>query len=118
MPGASIHIDTLIALLLIASATAVITKWVRVPYAVALVLAGLIIGLARIIPPVSMTPDLVLTIFLPALLFEASWNLDAAALGRDWRPIGILSTLGVVVCMLSVAAILHFVGGINIQTAM
>ncbi len=34
---ASIHIDTLLALLLIASATAVVIKWVRVPYAVALV---------------------------------------------------------------------------------
>jgi CPA1 family monovalent cation:H+ antiporter len=113
-----IHVDTLIALLLVASATAVIIKWIRVPYAVALVIAGLIIGLSKVLPPVSMTPELVLLIFLPALLFEASWNLDLAALKRDWLSITTLATVGVVVCMFGVAAILHFAGGMNTQTAL
>ncbi len=114
----SIHVDTLLALLLVASATAVIIKWIRVPYAVALVIAGLIIGLSQVLPPVIMTPDLVLLIFLPALLFEASWNLDIKALRRDWVPISALATVGVVVCMLGVAAILHFAGGMSTQTAL
>lgn len=65
-----------------------------------------------------MTPDLVLLIFLPALLFEASWNLDMKALRRDWLPISVLATVGVVVCMLGVAAILHFAGGMNVSTAL
>jgi len=115
---ASIHVDTLLALLLVASATAVVIKWVRVPYAVALVIAGLIIGLSKVLPPVSMTPELVLLIFLPALLFEASWNLDIKSLRRDWLSISVLATIGVVVCMFGVAAILHFAGGVNIQTAL
>ncbi len=115
---ASIHVDTLLALLLVASATAVVIKWVRVPYAVALVIAGLIIGLSKVLPPVSMTPELVLLIFLPALLFEASWNLDIKALKRDWFSISVLATAGVVICMFGVAAILHFAGGMNIQTAL
>jgi CPA1 family monovalent cation:H+ antiporter len=116
--NSSIHPDTLLALLLVASATAAVTKWVRVPYAVALVIAGLIIGLSKVLPPVSMTPDLVLLIFLPALLFEASWNLDIKALRRDWLSISVLATVGVVVCMVGVAAILHFMGNINTQTAL
>ena len=115
---AAIHVDTLLALLLVASATAVVIKWVRVPYAVALVIAGLIIGLSKVLPPVSMTPELVLLIFLPALLFEASWNLDIKALRRDWFSISVLATAGVVICMFGVAAILHFAGGVGIQTAM
>jgi len=115
---ASIHVDTLLALLLVASATAVVIKWVRVPYAVALVIAGLIIGLSKVLPPVSMTPELVLLIFLPALLFEASWNLDIKALRRDWFSISVLATAGVVICMFGVAAILHFAGGMGIQTAL
>lgn len=113
-----IHIDTLLALLLVASATAVVIKWVRVPYAVALVIAGLIIGLSDVLPPVAMTPDLVLLIFLPALLFEASWNLDIHALRRDWLSISSLATIGVVVCMFGVAAILHFAGGMQTTTAL
>ena len=118
MESAPIHIETLLALLLVASGTAVIIKWVRVPYAVALVIAGLIIGLSNILPPVVMTPELVLLIFLPALLFEASWNLDIKALKRDWLSISSLATIGVVVCMFSVAAILHFAGGMKTQTAL
>ncbi len=116
--GNAIHIETLLALLLIASATAVITKWVPVPYSVALVIAGLIIGLSGILPPISMTPELVLLIFLPALLFEASWNLDIQALRRDWRSISALATVGVVVCMLAVACVLHLAGGMNVETAL
>lgn len=115
---ATIHIDTLLALLLVASATAVVIKWIRVPYAVALVIAGLVIGLAKILPPISMTPELVLMIFLPALLFEASWNLDIKALRRDWLPISALATIGVVVCMFGVAVILHLAGGVALTTAL
>lgn len=114
----TLHVNALLSLLLVASATAVVIKWVRVPYAVALVIAGLAIGVSGAVPPITMTPELVLLIFLPALLFEASWNLDIKALKRDWRSIGILATLGVVVCMLGVAAILHFAGGVDIQTAL
>lgn len=111
-------IDSLLSLLLVASATAVVVKWIRVPYAVALVIAGLIIGISKLMPPITMTPDLVLLIFLPALLFEASWNMDIKALKRDWLCISVLATIGVVVCMFAVAAILHFVGGMQVQTAL
>lgn len=115
---AALPLDTFLALLLVASATAVCIKWVKVPYAVALVLAGLAIGLLNVLPPVSMTPELVLMVFLPALLFEASWNLDLRALRRDWLPIGVLATVGVILCMFSVAAILHLVGNVDFSTAL
>lgn len=111
-------ISNFIALLLVASATAVCIKWIKVPYAVALVVAGLIIGLFNVLAPIAMTPDLVLLIFLPALLFEAAWNMDLQALRRDWLSITVLATIGVVICMFSVAGILHYAGGIEMQTAM
>ena len=110
--------ESLLALLLVASATAVVVKWVRVPYPVALVVAGLVIGISKVLPPVYMTPDMVLLIFLPALLFEASWNLDIKALKRDWIPIAVLATVGVLVCMFAVAALLHFAGGMAIEQAL
>ncbi len=65
-----------------------------------------------------MTPELVLLIFLPALLFEASWNLDIKALRRDWLSISVLATVGAIVCMFGVAAILHFAGGMDVPTAL
>jgi len=111
-------VTTFLALLLVACATAIVIKWIRVPYAVALVVAGLIIGLSGILPQVSMTPELVLVIFLPALLFEASWNLDLKMLKRDWVPITALATIGVLVCMVAVGAVLHFSGAMDWRTAL
>jgi CPA1 family monovalent cation:H+ antiporter len=105
-------------LLLVASATAISVKWIRMPYSVALVIAGLIIGLSHAMKPIYMTPDLVLLLFLPALLFEASYELDFSILKQEWRPITTLATVGVLVCTFTVAAILHFVGGFSIATGM
>ena len=88
------------------------------PYSVALVIAGLIIGLSHAMKPIYMTPDLVLLLFLPALLFEASYELDFSILKQEWRPITTLATVGVLVCTFTVAAILHFVGGLSVATGM
>src|SRR5215510_1073574 len=68
-------ITIFIVLLLIASGVAVATRWIRVPYTLALVIVGLLISLMRFIPAIHISPDLILLIFLPALLFEAAWNL-------------------------------------------
>lgn len=47
-----------------------------------------------------------LYVFLPPLLFEASWNLRFAAVRRTWRPIAVLAGPGVVTTALIVAAAL------------
>lgn len=116
--GIDTKIETLLQLLLIASATSISVKWIKMPYSVALVIAGLVIGLSGVMKPIYMTPDLVMVLFLPALLFEASWDLDFQALKRDWRAISALATVGVFVCMVSVAAVLHFLGGISLTIGM
>lgn len=116
--NSSLPIDTLLVLLLIASATSVAVKWVKMPYAVALVLAGMVIGISHGMQPVIMTPEMVLLIFLPALLFEASWNLEVKALRRDWRAISVLATIGVVLCMFAVAGVLHYIGGFSLSLAL
>jgi CPA1 family monovalent cation:H+ antiporter len=116
--GITPQIETLLQLLLIASATAISLKWIRMPYSVALVIAGLVIGLSGVMKPIYMTPDLVLVLFLPALLFEASWDLDVQALRRDWRAIAALATIGVFTCMVAVAAVLHYLGGVGIAVGL
>ncbi|HEY9870705.1 MAG TPA: Na+/H+ antiporter [Candidatus Obscuribacterales bacterium] len=112
------HIDILMALLLVASAVAAAVKWVRLPYSIALVIVGLVIGVFHILPTVEMTPELILVVFLPALLFEASWNLEITALRRNWLPISVLSTLGVVVSMAVIAALLHYCAGVPVDAAL
>jgi len=107
-----------LVLLLAASATAVVVKWIRIPYSVALVIAGLVIGQLEILPPVALRPELVMFIFLPALLFEASYNLDLKILRRNWKAVSVLATIGVVACMAGVAALLHVAGGMQLETTL
>jgi CPA1 family monovalent cation:H+ antiporter len=56
-----------------------------VPYTLALVLAGLALGLLqlRTFAGVHLTPHLLLTLLLPPLLFEASFHLDWRRFRRD-----------------------------------
>jgi len=67
-------ITVLMVLLLIASGVAMATKWIPVPYTLALVIVGLAISPMHFLPAVHISPELILLIFLPALLFEAAWS--------------------------------------------
>lgn len=91
---------------MIAATVAMAVKWIRVPYSVALVIVGLIIGVFHILPPIQMTPDLILLVFLPPLLFEASWNLPFKELKMSVVPISVLATLGVLISTIVSAGIL------------
>lgn len=80
-----------------------------IPYTVILILIG--IGLARLsavwhpLEPLQqfhLTPDLVLFIFLPALIFESSLNLNARQLIKDIAPV---LTLAVPALLISTAAV-------------
>jgi monovalent cation:H+ antiporter, CPA1 family len=103
----SFHIDVLVVLLMVTSAVAMTVKWIRLPYSIALVIVGLICGVFHLLPPVEMSPELILLIFLPALLFEAAWNMDLRLLRQNAIPISVLATLGVLISMIIVAYCLH-----------
>lgn len=106
-----------LALVVVASITAIVVRFVKVPYTVALVVAGLIVSSLSGLKA-EMTPDLVLIVFLPALLFEASWNVDIKAFQKDWMPITLMATAGVVVSILLSGGLLYFFGGFDIKLAM
>ncbi len=111
-------IGILTALLMVASAVGIAVKWIRVPYSVALVIVGLVIGSMQLLPPVAMTPELILLVCLPALLFEASWNIDLVELKRNWIPISVFATLGVLVSMTICALVLSRIGGVDYRVAL
>ena len=58
----------IIELLLVVSLVALFTRRVRVPYTVALVIAGLLITAQQPIA-FSLTPELILALFVPPLIF-------------------------------------------------
>lgn len=111
------HIDLLVIFLTIATAVGIAVKWIRVPYPIALVIVGLIIGLADFLPHFEMTPDLILLVCLPALLFEASWNLELKELKANALPIAIFATIGVLITMIICGFGMHHIAGLSLSAS-
>jgi CPA1 family monovalent cation:H+ antiporter len=96
---------------------AVASKYIRIPYTIALTIAGLLIALFDVDLTIDLTPDLILFIFLPALLFESSYNLPFAEVRDNLRPIALLAIPGVMLTAVCVAAGLHYTTGLGWDTA-
>lgn len=109
---------TIFWMLVIVAVVALVTKRVRLPYAVALVLAGLIIALIPGTPNVVLTPDLILAVFLPVLVFEAAFNLQLPHLRENWRIITALAIPGVLLTAGVVGLLVHFLAGFDWPVAL
>lgn len=88
-------------------------KWVRVPYTLMLVIVGLIVTPMHFLPVVHISPELILLIFLPALLFDAAWNLNLDHLRENLLPILTLAVVGVCLSVGVIGVILRFGAGIT-----
>lgn len=83
----------LIILLLIATAVALITQRLHIPYVTGLVIAGLPIT-DILSHRIGLDPALVLNLFLPILIFEAAINTDISRLRSTFKPIALLAGPG------------------------
>ena len=95
-------------LLLIAAVVAMLTRRLRLPYSVGLVVAGILLAVSPFAPKVSLTKDLIFTALLPPLLFEAAFYLHWNELRRNFPVIVVLATLGVVLSAGLTAAGMHY----------
>ena len=93
-------------------------KWIKLPYSIMLVLVGLIMGLCGFLPDARMTPEIILLLCLPALLFEAAWNLHLDELKQSWKLIGVLATVGVLFSMFGVGMALASLAGVGLSAAL
>jgi CPA1 family monovalent cation:H+ antiporter len=91
-------------LLLVASAVAMVSRRVRLPYSVGLVSAGIVLAFLPTGVELPLTRDLVFGIFLPPLVFEAALQLRWRPFLRDLPVTLTLAFLGVAIAALSVAA--------------
>lgn len=105
-PHASV--ETLLILLLVVFAVALVAQWARLPYTIALVLTGLL-GFQPGFQNMRLTPELILTVFLPVLLFEGAYNVPAKALWHNLLPVALLAAPGVLLGMAVTGVFLHFV---------
>jgi CPA1 family monovalent cation:H+ antiporter len=95
-----------------------IFSWFRhIPYTLLLVIVGL--GLAFVdVRLVNLSPGLILSIFLPPLLFEAAWNLQWSKLKRDLIPICLFAIVGVLISIAGIAFGLQQLAGLSLTTAL
>jgi CPA1 family monovalent cation:H+ antiporter len=87
----------------------------KIAYPILLVVFGLLISFMPGLPVIKISPDLIFFIFLPPLLFEASWAISFKEMKRWWRIIGSFAFLVVFFTALSVAvAANYFIPGFTI----
>ncbi len=96
---------TVVVILLAVSLVAILVRRIRIPYTVALVLAGLALTSQQQWRLV-MTPELVLALFLPPLVFEAAYHLQFKDLRENASSILTLAVIGIMVSAGIVALIL------------
>src|SRR5690242_11830858 len=69
-------IEQFVILLVLAAVAAAVARRVGLSYVLALLLLGLGLGAAKLIPPPELSSRVILLLFLPPLLFEAAFALD------------------------------------------
>ena len=100
----------------VATLSRVFSWFRRIPFTLLLVIVGLILAFVDI-RLVSLSPELILEIFLPPLLFEAAWNLNWKNLKRDLVPVGFFAIVGVIISVVGIAYGLNFFTGIPLAIA-
>ena len=90
-----------IAALLLASVVGMVAQRLRLPYTVSLVFVGLAFAFARdrffpaFDPGLHLTPQLLFTVLLPALVYEAAFHLELRHFLQTWRTVLMLAVPGV-----------------------
>lgn len=103
-----LNLETGALLLLIAAVVAILTRRLRLPYSVGLVVAGIILAITPFAPKATLTRNLIFTVLLPPLLFEAALYIHWQQLRRNFSVIVVLATVGVLLSASVTAAGMHY----------
>ena len=107
----------IVLLLLIAAFVAIAARRFRLPYTVGLVLIGL--GLTLFTPmDFRLSPEVVLGLLVPPLVFEAAFHIRVEDLRRDFWLILLLAIPGVIITTLLVGGVVSWGTGMSLQLAL
>lgn len=81
----------IISLLFAVSMLVMLGQKLKISYPIFLVIGGLLISLIPEMPMIQLDPQLVFTIFLPPILYEAAWYTSWNSFWKFRRPIGLLA---------------------------
>jgi len=113
----NLTVERVAALLLVAAFVAMLARRFRLPYTAGLVLAGVVLAIFPVAANLTLTKDLVFTVLLPPLVFEAAFQMDWKELRRDLPVTLTLATAGVLAASGLTAAGIHYLLGWGWQPA-
>ena len=119
MTGESIIVieEIIIGLLLIASVVAITARQLRLPYTVGLVLIGLALTFLTA-TDVNISPQIILAMLVPPLVFEAAFHIRLQDLRRDFWLIITLAVPGVILTTLLVGGVVAWGTGLAVPAAL
>ncbi len=105
-------VELFVLLVALATAAGLVFRRIGVPYTVLLVVVGL--GSVIVAPSlhVDVPPEVILTVFLPGLVFESGYRLDVGELRRTSGAIAFLAVPGVIITAAAVAIVLAIAAGL------
>lgn len=103
-------LEVLVVVGVLVLAGSVLARWVRLPPPLVLLALGTVVGFLPGIGGVEMPPDVVLFLFLPALLYWESLTISLRQVRADLRVIGLMSIALVLVTAGTVAVVAHALG--------
>src|SRR5271170_1385134 len=106
-------IQILIVLLIVIVAVSVIATRLKVPPAILLVLAGVILALVPGLPAVTLAPEVVLLLVLPPLIYSSAVAMSWREFRFNLRPISLLAVGCVMFTTLAVAVVTHWLLGLS-----
>jgi monovalent cation:H+ antiporter, CPA1 family len=119
-------VATIIALMFVAGIVRAVTKHVRLPFTVVLVLVGIAIKqlveygpeFLRPVAEQAISPDVILFVFLPTIIFESAFNLDARQLRQNLLPVLMLAIPGLVLSTAIIGLILWWATPFDLPSAL
>ena len=110
-------VESAVALVAVAVFVALVVRRIAVPYTVALVILGLVAAEVLRDQHFEISPDVVLVVLLPGLIFEAAFRIDFRDLRRSIAGVMVLAAPGVLISAGVVAVILNLTTGMRFDLA-
>jgi NhaP-type Na+/H+ or K+/H+ antiporter len=99
--------ELILALLAVAAAMEVLAYRAAIPHPVVLVLGGDVLAFIPDFPRLTLAPETLFVLFVPALLYRAAATSSLRDFRAQLRPIAFLSIVMVLATMCAIAAVAH-----------
>lgn len=104
--------ETLVVLLGVVAAVAVLAARLKLPAAILLVLTGVALAFIPGLPAVELAPEAVLLLVLPPVIYSSAFNMSWREFRFNLRPISMLAVGCVIFTTIGVAAAAHWMLGL------